>query len=481
MDAPAALEPPSPSTPPAARVPSAELETAFSPSPPCTPRLPGEVEITAWLSEAGLDGTTGLAPALAQLCGGGVEALRVKAQLVSDDEVLNTVLPLGIRGIKLRKLQAALVTLRSPRSSLLVDEPELIGGAAVRPGLRTPPRPARPNKPALPASLASHSISPSLSTIAESYREAMPAVPESKELSDLAHLLSNDERGRSKAPPSKRDSSAAAAAAAAAASAAAAEEAAAAQAAREAARAARPDARPPRTLTLASSAGAASDTPRTAAQRALLDVGEVPGATPRTAAAIKEMLARDLQTAMDQAASASSDAELAARIAAHVGASASSPNSVTADWASLAAAPAADALTPTSYAPGAIVPMASALHDEPLFTPRALGRLAAMPLEQMSGAVIGGLPPDKARAGPVFTPRMHEALQVAAAADADGSLTPRTANAISMNDEEVRHPGRCRRAALVGRSPDTLARPLPLSCCLPPSRASRVRQECAIV
>ena len=65
-----------------------------------TPRLPGEIEISSWLADAGLDSSTpALAPALAQLCGGGLEALRVKAQLVSDDEMLGVLSPLGIRGM----------------------------------------------------------------------------------------------------------------------------------------------------------------------------------------------------------------------------------------------------------------------------------------------------------------------------------------------------------------------------------------------
>ena len=72
-----------------------------------------ESEIEQWLADAGIEGVPGLAVVLAKLGGGGVDHLRG----VREAELLMSAGKLGLKGMKLRKLIAALGT--TPRFSIV--------------------------------------------------------------------------------------------------------------------------------------------------------------------------------------------------------------------------------------------------------------------------------------------------------------------------------------------------------------------------
>ncbi len=298
----AAIEPQAPSSPMLSRGAGSSSAHASSPltasssAAMTTPRPASEAAIAQWLEDIGLADTPGLLDALARGAGS-LNALRT----MPDEAISAAVSPLQLRSLKQRKLNAALIALRSPTMATLespasppADEP-----------------PSRPKKPAPVAPHAGQARVGSRSALASGPALTVPAGGagghESAELSDLAHLLA----AKGGVQDSKRDSNVAELAKAKAASAAeeerrmrqeAAKDAAlgrARAAARRTAAAAIADTEP---LTMRSSM---SEAMKLAMSEAAAEAARSPPTafTPRTALAVDEMLARDLQAALDAAAS----------------------------------------------------------------------------------------------------------------------------------------------------------------------------------
>ena len=93
-------------------VEDAPMSLMSTPRKPLDPELSrAETGISAWLAEAGIEDTPGLTPLLVRLGGGGVSTLGA----VNEAELVIAAGPLGLKGIKLRKLLAALSSVRSQR------------------------------------------------------------------------------------------------------------------------------------------------------------------------------------------------------------------------------------------------------------------------------------------------------------------------------------------------------------------------------
>ena len=116
-------------------------------------KLPGEHELARWLSEGGLDNIDGLAAALAHMAPAGLSQLKV----ASDDEVLAAIAVLGLRGIKLRKVQAAFTTLRAGSAldeALSEDSLHEIMSPPPSSSRSSTSPPARPERPRSPTPLS---------------------------------------------------------------------------------------------------------------------------------------------------------------------------------------------------------------------------------------------------------------------------------------------------------------------------------------
>ena len=313
-----------------------------------TPRPASEEAMAQWLEDIGLSDTPGLLDALARGAGS-LKGLRT----MSDEAINAAVSPLQLRSLKLRKLNAALIALRSPAelaqrllspTTALADEP-----------------PSRPKKQA-PAALHTGQISARGLEMPNRRSGPMLEMPtgghghESAELSDLAAMLSMRD--------SKRDSKVAELAKVAAMSAAEDERRARLEAAKEAALS---RARAAARRAAQDNAAAANPEATTLAvvEAAAIEAARSPitAFTPRTALAVDEMLARDLHAALDAAA-------LGAALSAASSAAPMPPTT----------APTSPALPPVSEKEGA--------DGAPLCTPRtgSQPKMAKAPASSRRGA-----------------------------------------------------------------------------------------------
>ena len=220
-------EPPPPPPPPEVVTPASPASTrsggpgsltVLSPSATSggagmtTPRPASEAALAQWLEDIGLADAPGLLEALSRGAGS-LSALRS----MPDEAIQAAVSPLQLRSLKQRKLNAALIALRSPQKVAALESPE------EAPADEPPSRPRKPvptvtHGPGRVGSRASLGTGPSL---------AMPAsaagLPqESAELHELACLLGSKGGAstRGAAQESKRESNVAELAAAKAATAA---------------------------------------------------------------------------------------------------------------------------------------------------------------------------------------------------------------------------------------------------------------------
>ena len=321
---------------------------AWSAAAMTTPRPASEEAMAQWLEDIGLSDTPGLLEALARGAGS-LKGLRT----MSDEAINAAVSPLQLRSLKLRKLNAALIALRSPAelaqrllspTTALADEP-----------------PSRPKKQA-PAALHTGQISARGLEMPNRRSGPMLEMPtgghghESAELSDLAAMLSMRD--------SKRDSKVAELAKVAAMSAAEDERRARLEAAKEAALS---RARAAARRAAQDNAAAANPEATTLAvvEAAAIEAARSPitAFTPRTALAVDEMLARDLHAALDAAA-------LGAALSAASSAAPMPPTT----------APTSPALPPVSEKEGA--------DGAPLCTPRtgSQPKMAKAPASSRRGA-----------------------------------------------------------------------------------------------